>query len=170
MAGYSKTVAGVFKEIGILTTSRKGVTMTTRTVFGSIVLMFILALPARASGQEPLHKYFSDMAKKVKATNDPVEKRRILSESFQTMSTALDMAQSLPLVSNSDRVAMNSLKAALQDKQDELAGNNGYERITDAQLNAFSDYVVQNMEQAYQMITISLVALLLIVLLVVLLL
>jgi hypothetical protein len=41
-------------------------------------------------------------------------------------------------------------------------------RVPDEQLNAFSDYVVQDMEQADQIITISLVTLLLIVILIVL--
>jgi hypothetical protein len=46
-------------------------------------------------------------------------------------------------------------KATFQDKQDKLAGNNGYGRISDEQLNDFSDYVVQDMEQADMIITIS---------------
>ncbi|MCB0287262.1 MAG: hypothetical protein KDE57_11445, partial [Calditrichaeota bacterium] len=60
-------------------------------------------------------------------------------------------------------------KATLQDKQDELMGNNGYERVSDAQLNAFSDYVVQDMEQADKTISISLVSALLIVIIIILL-
>ena len=48
-------------------------------------------------------------------------------------------------------------------------GSNGYERVSDAQLNAFSDYVVQNMEQADKTITISLVTALLIVIIIILL-
>lgn len=133
-------------------------------------MMSFLALPLHADGKGLLQNYFNNVAKKVKATNNPVEKRRILTESFQTMSTALDMAQRMPFVSKSDRAGIDRFKATVQDKQDELEGNNGYQRITDAQLNAFSDYVVQNMEQAVPMITISLLALVLIVVLVVLLL
>jgi hypothetical protein len=57
----------------------------------------------------------------------------------------------------------------VQDKQDELAGINGYEKVSDSQLNNFSNYVVQSMEQADTTITISLVAALLIVILIVLL-
>ncbi len=84
------------------------------------------------------------------------------------MSAALDIVKSLPLVSNDDVEGINRLKATLQQKQDELAGNNGYARVPDNQLNAFSDYVVQDMEQADQVVTISLVTLLLIVILIVL--
>jgi hypothetical protein len=141
----------------------KGATMTTRIAFGSIAMMFVLALPSNASGKEQLQKYFNDAAIKVKATDNASEKREILSESFQTMSKALDRIESSGLVSKDDRVGIDRFKAALQEKQDELAGRNGYVRVSDEQLNAFSNYVVQDMEQAAEYITISLVAALLIV-------
>jgi len=147
----------------------KGATMTARIVVGSIVMMFLLAFPANAGGKGELQKYFSDVASKVKATDNPSEKREILNGSFQTMSKALDMVQSSPSISKDDGVAIDRFKATLQEKQDELAGSNGYVRVSDQQLNAFSDYVVQDMEQADQMITISLITLLLVIILIVLL-
>ncbi len=41
-------------------------------------MMFVLALPANAGGKGELQKYFSDAASKVKATDNPSEKREIL--------------------------------------------------------------------------------------------
>ena len=146
----------------------KGATMTARIAFVSIVMMLLLALQANAGGKGELQEYFSDAANKVKATNNPSEKREILNKSFQTMSKALDMVQSSPLISKDDDIGVDRLKATLREKQDELAGSNGYVRVPDEQLNAFSDYVVQDMEQADQIITISLVTLLLIIILIVL--
>ena len=64
------------------------------------------------------------------------------------MSKALDRVESSRLISQEDRTGIDRFKAALKEKQDELAGRNGYERVSDAQLNAFSDYVIQDMEQA----------------------
>jgi len=147
----------------------KGATMTTRIAFGSIVIMLLLALPIYAGGKGDLHKYFSDTATKVKATDDPSEKRIILNESFQTMTKALDIVQRSTSMSKDEGISIDRFKATLQEKQDELAGNNGYVRVSDQQLNAFSDYVVQDMEQADQIITISLVTLLLVIILIVLL-
>jgi ABC-type transporter Mla subunit MlaD len=147
----------------------KGATMKARIALGSIVLMFVMALPANAGGKDELQKYFSNVALKVKATENASQKREILNESFQSMSKALDKVQSLALISKDDRVGIDRFKATLQEKQDELAGNNGFVRVSDEQLNDFSDYVVQDMEQAAVMITISVVALLIILLLVVLL-
>ena len=131
-------------------------------------MIFVLALPARAGGKEELQNYFSNTADKVKAAVDPSEKRAILDESFQTMSKALEIAQSSPLIANDDLIGIDRFRAALQEKQDELAGSNGFVRVSDDQFDAFSDYVVQDSEQAAEVITISLVTLLLIIILVVL--
>jgi len=142
--------------------------MRTRTTFGLIIMMAVLAIPAIASGKGELRKYFSDAAIKVKATENPSEKRLILNESLQTMSNALARLESSPLISKEDGASIVRFKATLQEKQDELAGSNGYVRVSDEQLNAFSDYVVQDTEQAAEFITISVVTLLLIIILIVL--
>jgi hypothetical protein len=147
----------------------KGATMRARIAIGSIVMMFVLAIPAGAGVKGEIQKYFNNTAIKVKAADNPSEKRAILNESFQTMSKALDMVQKSPSISKDDVVGINRVKALLQEKQHELAGTNGYVRVSDAQLNAFSNYVVQDMEQADQIVSISLVALLLIIILIVLL-
>jgi hypothetical protein len=142
--------------------------MKVRTIFGTLVMMMVLVQVGFAAGKEDLQKYFNDTANKVKATEAPAQKREILSKSLQTMSKALDKVQNSPLVSKDDRAGLERFKAALQEKQDELAGRNGFERVPDAQLNAFSDYVVQDMEQAEKTITIGLVAALLIVIIIIL--
>ncbi len=144
--------------------------MKARIVIGSIIIMFILSIQTNAGGKDELKKYFRDAANKVKTTENASEKRKILNESFQSMSKALDKVQSSALISKEDRIGIDRFKATLQEKQDELKGSNGYERVTDQQLNAFSNYVVQDMEQAAEYVTISVVALVLIILLVVLLL
>jgi hypothetical protein len=142
--------------------------MTARRAFGSIAMVCALALPALAGGKGEIQDYFSDAAHKVKATADPVEKRQILTGSIQNMSTVLGIVQSLPLISKDDIAGIENVKSALQEKADELGGNNGYVRVPDEKLNAFADYIVQDMEQADQVVTISLVTLLLIVILIVL--
>jgi uncharacterized integral membrane protein len=149
-------------------TTTKRETTTTLIILGFIIILLLFALPANAGGRGELQKYFSDVAVKVKATDNPTEKREILNESFQTMSAALEMAQKSELISKNDGVGLDRFRAALQEKQDELAGRNGYVRVPDEQLNSFSEYVVQDTEQADQLITISVITLLLIILLVVL--
>jgi len=135
----------------------------------SIFMMFVLAIPVNADGKDELKQYFSKAADKVKATENADEKREILNESFNNMSKALDKVLSSGLISESDRVGIEQYKATLQEKQNELEGSNGYERVQDRQLNSFANYVVQDMEQADSTITISVIALLLIIIIVILL-
>jgi hypothetical protein len=142
--------------------------MKARTVFGVLIMMFVLVQAGIAGGKDDIQKYFSDTACKVKATTDPAQKHEILNKSLQTMSKALDRIESSGLISKDNRAGIDHFKAALQEKQDELTGSNGYERVSDAQLNAFSDYVVQDMEQAAETVTISLVAALLIIIIIIL--
>ncbi|MBN2426304.1 MAG: hypothetical protein JXB44_14865 [Calditrichaceae bacterium] len=144
--------------------------MLAKTILGVIIMMFVMVQAGNAGGKEDIQKYFNDTASKVKATDDPVQKREILNKSFSTMSKALDRVESSGLISEEDRAGIKHFRTTLQEKQDELTGINGYERVPDAQLNAFSNYIVQSMEQAAQTITISLVAALLIVIVLILLL
>jgi hypothetical protein len=139
--------------------------MLKKTFFGAIMIMFMMVLAGNAG---ELQEYFNNTANKVKGTTDPVQKREILSKSLQTMSEALDEVQNSSLISKEDRVGIDNLRATLRENQDELSGSNGYERVPDKQLNIFSDYVVQNMEQADKTITISVVTALLIVILIIL--
>lgn len=134
-----------------------------------MLMTFAFVQTGLAGGEEKIQKYFNQTASEVKAATEPAQKREILNNSLQTMSKALDKVERTGLVSKEDRAEIDRLKATLQDKQDELMGNNGYERVSDAQLNAFSDYVVQDMEQADKTISISLVSALLIVIIIILL-
>ncbi len=136
--------------------------------FLGMMMMGLLVQGGIAADRGDIQKYFSETASKVKATADPVQKREILNGSLEKMSLALERAESSGLISTDDRAGMNSLRMNVREHQDELMGRNGYERVADGQINAFSDYVVQAMEQADQTITISLVAALLIIIILVL--
>jgi len=142
--------------------------MSKRMAIRAALVICVLFYAGTVFGQGKVQDYFNDAAIKVKATNDPAQKREILSAKIQVMSTALDRVRNSSFVSESDRAGIDRTRAALQEKQDELAGTNGFTRVPDAQLNAFSDYVVQDMEQADRTITIGLVTALLIVIIIIL--
>ena len=139
-------------------------------VLGLVAMMFVQIPTGNAEGTDGIKKYFSDTSGKVKATSEPAQKRAILDKSFRTMSKALDRVESSGLISKEERGGIDRFKTNLNEKQDELLGRNGLERVSDAQLNAFSDFVVQDMEQADRTITIGLVSALLIVIIIILLL
>ena len=140
----------------------------TLVVLGLAALLCVQVHVGYAAGNDGVKKYFSETASKVKSTTAPVQKREILDKSFRTMSKALDRIESSGLISKQDRAGIDRFKTTLQEKQDELLGRNGFERVSDAQLNDFSDYVVQDMDQAAETITISVVAALLVLILVIL--
>ena len=143
--------------------------MLTRITLRLIVMIGALGCAGVALGQDSVHEYFNDTALKVKATESPVQKREILSKSLVDMTKALDTVKSAPLTSEQDDAKLDRIKVTLQEKSDELAGTNGFDRVPDDQLNAFSTYIVQDMEQADKSVTISLVAALLIVIIIILL-
>ncbi len=130
-------------------------------------MMFVLSFSAFAGGKEEVQQYLNTTAQKVKTATNPVEKRAIMEHSFRTISEAVQTVKGSPLVSEHDAAVIDRFQSSIQDKQNELAGTNGFVRVSDDQLNAFADYTLQDLEQA-EMISISLVTLLLIILLVVL--
>jgi hypothetical protein len=139
--------------------------MKTRIFFGSVLIMFLFSLPAIAGGKGEIQKYFSDAAKKVNAAESASEKRDILEKSFKRMFNALDKVQNSGFASQEESEGIDLFKATIKDRQDELIGVNGFERVADSQLNDYANFVVQDMEQAS--ITISLLALVLIIILLV---
>ena len=143
--------------------------MFTRIALRLIVVIGALGFAGVAQGQDRVHNYFNDTALKVKATESPAQKREILSKDLSDMTKAIDKVKSAPLTSEQDDINLDRIKATLQEKSDELAGINGFDRVPDDQLNAFSTYIVQDMEQADTTVTISLVVLLLIIIIVILL-
>ncbi len=146
----------------------KGADMFKRTSLLVVVMMCALAHAGLAAEQDNVQKYFNDAACKVKAATDPSQKREILENKIEDMSKALGMVRNSRLVSQADRAGLDRLGASLQEKRDELAGTNGYARVADDQLNAFSEYVVQDMEQADRTITLSVVTALLIIIIIIL--
>jgi hypothetical protein len=133
-----------------------------------LVALLVTVATARADeGKIQLQRYFNDVAAKVKATPDPTQKRQMLSNAFERVSGALEKASAL--APESDNAGIQSLANSVRAKHDELVGQNGFERVPDAQLDQFADYTVQEMEQADKYVTISLTTLLLIAILVILL-
>jgi len=132
--------------------------------------LFVLAaglvtVPARAdlTPQERLKRHVRDVVQTVKAAPTAARKRAILDEKLRGMIEALDRAEALTSLPQ-DRAGID----ALREKLDELHGRNGYEAVPANQLDAFADYVQQDVEQA-DSITISLTTALLILILVILL-
>jgi ribosome assembly protein YihI (activator of Der GTPase) len=134
----------------------------------AVLAVGLLALsPARAdvNPHEKLKQHVRDVVQAVKAAPTAAEKRAILDEKLRGMIAALDRAERMATLSAQDQKGIDALRARLQEKLDELHGQNGYEAVPAGQLDAFADYVQQDFEQADRTLTISLTTALLVVIL-----
>jgi ribosome assembly protein YihI (activator of Der GTPase) len=116
-----------------------------------------------------LKEHVRSMVQEVKAAPTAERKRALLDEKLRGMIDALDRAEAMANLSSSDQEGLDALRTRLQEKLDELHGQNGYEAVPANQLNSFADYVQQDFEQADNTLTISLTTALLILILIVLL-
>ena len=140
----------------------------TKKALNLLVVLGVLGWAGTAMSQDKVHNYLNDTSLKVKAATSPEQKREILSNSLAEMTRAIDTVKGAPLATDQDRANLDRLQVTLQEKSDELVGANGFDRVPDDQLNAFSTYVVQDMEQADKTITVSLVVALLIIIIIIL--
>ncbi|HSD64226.1 MAG TPA: hypothetical protein VLB50_10525 [Ignavibacteriaceae bacterium] len=141
-----------------------------RMILLSIFLVF-LTITSFAGGdvENQLKDYFNKTAQKVRHANSASEKRDILNNSFSGLLKAFNATAEMPL-SDKDREGINYFKRIIQQKQYELNGLNGYEKVSDSNLNQFAQFSMQQFEQSAEYITISVIALVLIIILVILLL
>jgi hypothetical protein len=142
--------------------------MLARPISMLILMIGVLGSSGIASAQERIHRYFNDASLEVKSTESPVLKREILSKRIDAMTQAIDMVQGSSVSSERDDVLLERMKTTLSERSDELHGANGFDPVPDHELDAYSSYIVQDMEQADQVISISLVTLLLIIIIIIL--
>lgn len=78
------------------------------------------------------------------------------------MMTVLDEVEHTPLSEN-DIQSLKSLKKQLKLKYNELNGIDGFEKVSNNNLNNFADYSVQDLEPSAEYVTISVLTLVLII-------
>ena len=138
-----------------------------------LIAALILAQPVMASvGTEKLEDqlkvYMNDITLKVKSTDDPEQKRAVLNETLLKIVDAIETVEEIPTITDTERPLIAQFKGDIQDKYDELNGLKGFERVADEDLDTFTDYVMQDLEQARNYITLGLGAFIIIILLIIL--
>lgn len=137
-----------------------------------LVITFLLFLltaaftPMQAQtldAHDKLKAEINKMVMDVQTAETAERKREALNRSFDKLMTTFDRVYSMERVSQADKEALADFKNTIREKQDELNGINGYERVPDSQLNDFAQFVQQDFEQADRTITISLTTALLVV-------
>ncbi len=112
---------------------------------------------------ETFKKHFNHTVQQVHRAECPDEKRMILNESFSKMIEAIDLIESRANLSGDERAMLSSFKNDLSEKQSELNGLDGFEQVEDADLDEFSSFSQDYMEQANRTLTLSVTTALLII-------
>ncbi|MCC5914201.1 MAG: hypothetical protein JJU46_07470 [Balneolaceae bacterium] len=132
----------------------------------TIILAFAFQFQVNAQSvnlSETLKEHFNETVQAVKATDNAEEQRILLNDSFERMIEAVDRIEKAAEWDQDEKDQLYSLKGSIQDRMNELNGEDGYDEVVDEDLLDFSDYSQQMMEQANRNITLSLTTALLIV-------
>lgn len=134
-----------------------------------LIALPVLAQNGATKAENKLKDHFNGVALQVKKERNPDKKRKILNQSFEKVFKAVDTIERMPAFSSSDRQGVAELRNQIREKFEELNGLKSYQRVSDAQLDNFAEYVVQDTEQAARTIVITtttvIIAILLILLL-----
>ncbi len=147
-----------------------------RTIYLLISFIFMLfAIQPMAVAQstnvtETFKKHFNETVQQVQQTDNADEKRLILNESFTKMITSLDRIKLRANLTEDEIAQVNSFRSEISDKQNELNGLDGFDEVVDEDLDDFSNYAQDFMEQANKTITIGVTTALLILIVLILLL
>lgn len=136
------------------------------TISFLLLLFTVTAIPVSAQSPDAhdrLKKHINKMVENVEQAESVTEKREILNDSFDDLMTTFDRVSAMDRVPESDKEAIADFRNTIQEKKDELNGENGYDKVPDAQIDEFANYVQQDIEQADRAVTISLTTALLII-------
>jgi len=135
----------------------------------TVLLSLFLFQTSKADDlKKELQKYMNEIITEVREAETPEEKREILNDLFENLQKSFAKVKNSPLVPEEDHKGIDILNSKINDRQNELNGINGFERVPDNQLNEFAYFSLQDIEQADTLLTISLTTLLLIIILVIL--
>ncbi|WP_440998512.1 hypothetical protein [Fodinibius sp. SL11] len=139
---------------------------TIRLITSSILLLFAVQSMAVAQStdiKETFKKHFNKTVQQVQETESADKKRMLLNESFTKMLEAVDRIESRANLSEDKIAQLNSFKNGISEKKSELNGLEGFDEVVDEDLDDFSEYSQDFMEQADRTLTIGLTTALLIV-------
>lgn len=138
---------------------------TIRLTITSILLLFAfqsVAVAQTSSMTETFKKHFNETVEQVHQTESADEKRAILNDSFTKMITTLDRIETQANLTEDESAQLISFRNDISEKQNELNGLDGFEEVLDEDLDDFSSFSQDFVEQANRTVTIGLTTALLI--------
>lgn len=136
-----------------------------KIIFTILLSLFLFQTLKADDLKKELQKYMNEIITEVREAEAPEEKREILNDLFENLQESFVIAKNSPLVPEEDHKGIDILQTKITDRQNELNGLNGFEKVPDNQLNEFATFTLQDIEQANTIIAISLTTLLLIIIL-----
>ncbi len=131
---------------------------TLYTILASMLLVCAIQTTSFAQSTdvtETFKKHFNETVQAVHATDNADEKRAILNESFSKMINVIDQIESRASLTEDEIANLNSYKLDLTEKMNELNGLDGFDEIMDEDLDDFSNFSQDFIEQANRTITIG---------------
>ncbi len=127
-------------------------------ICGLLTLGLFIHAPAAAQADtgEQFKKYINKVVQKAEQADDADKKRAVLNDSFDDLIKTATQVENMAFTSEQDRDAISEFKETIIEKKNELNGLDGFEKINDNQLDDFTDYVQQDLEQARTYVTLSL--------------
>lgn len=135
------------------------------TIFASLLLVCAFQTASFAQSTnvtETFKKHFNETVENVHQAENGDEKRAILNNSFDKMNKALDRIESMATLTEEEIAGLNSYRAGLTEKMNELNGLDGFDEIADEDLDDFSNFSQDFIEQADRTVTIGVTTALLI--------
>lgn len=132
------------------------------------VIFLFLGLHTAVTAQtndlsEIFKKHMNETVQQVKSTDNADEKRAILNTSYNKMLRAVEKVESGSQRTEDELAQLDAFKQKIVEKSSQLNGIDGFNEISDEDLDDFSDYSQQDIEQADRTVTISLTTVLLVV-------
>ncbi|MEX1011866.1 MAG: hypothetical protein WDZ29_07370 [Balneolaceae bacterium] len=137
-----------------------------RIVTTSILFLFAIqstVVAQTAKVTETFKTHFNETVQQVQQTESADEKRTILNESFIKMIVAIDRIDSLVKLPEDEVAQLHAFKMGIVEKQNELNGLNGYNQVMSDDLDDFSSFSQNYIEQANRTITIGISTVVLII-------
>lgn len=138
---------------------------TLPTILTSLLLVFAIQTVSYAQSvniTETFKKHFNETVLDVQATDNSVEKRAILNKSLSKMINTIETIEKRATLTDIEIADLQTYKLGLVDKQSELNGLDGFDRVLDNDLDDFSNYSQNFIEQANRTVTIGVTTALLI--------
>jgi hypothetical protein len=134
------------------------------TTIAALLLVFTFQSVsiAQSTVTETFKKHFNETVAEVHHVQSPTTKRALMNQSFIKMMTAIDKIESNAALSTEQSASLNVYKSGLMDKHSELNGLDGFNEISDEDLDEFSSYAQDYFEQANRTVTIGVTTVLLI--------